>query len=120
MSNTTLYERLGGENKIRAIVADIVDNHLRNELVRARFARSDRNSLVRLAAEFICMGTGGPQKYSGKDMRAAHRGMNISEQEYLAVIDDIMAALDKNGVAEREKQEMLSIAYGLKSEILRV
>ena len=44
--------------------------------------------------------------------------MNISEQEYLAVTDDIMAALDKNGVGEQEKQEMLMIAYTLKGEIL--
>jgi hemoglobin len=116
----TLYDRLGGESKIRTIVADIVDNHLRNELVRPRFASSDRNHLIRLAAEFICMGTGGPQTYTGKDMRAAHRGLNISEQEYMAVVDDILAALDKNGVGGRERQEVLSIAYGLKAEILRL
>jgi hemoglobin len=116
----TLYQRLGGENGIQAITADIVDNHLRNEIVRARFAKSDRNKLIRLAAEFICMGTGGPQQYTGRDMRATHRGLNISEQEYMAVIDDILAALNKNGVGEREKQEMLAIAYGLKGEILRL
>jgi hemoglobin len=116
----TLFRRLGGEDGIRAISADIVDNHLRNEIVRARFAKSDRSKLIQLAAEFICMGTGGPQPYTGKDMRATHRGMNISEQEYMAVIDDILAALDKHGVGEREKQEMLAIAYGLKAEILRL
>ena len=116
----SLYERLGGEISIRAIAGDIVDNHLRNELVRPRFANSDRNKLVRLAAEFICMGTGGPQHYTGKDMRAAHRGLNISEQEYMAVVDDILAALDKHGVGERERREVLSIAYGLKADILRL
>jgi hemoglobin len=46
--------------------------------------------------------------------------MNINEHEYLAVIDDIMAALEKNGIGEREKQEMLSIAYSLKGDILHV
>jgi hemoglobin len=116
----SLYQRLGGEERIRAITADIVDNHFRNEVVRARFVKSDRNKLIRLAAEFICMGTGGAQQYTGTDMRAAHRGMNISEAEYMAVIDDILAALDKHGVGEREKQEMLSIAYGLKADILRL
>lgn len=119
-SAASLYERLGGERNIRAIAADIVDNHLRNELVRPRFANSDRNRLIRLATEFICMGTGGPQQYSGKDMRAAHRGLNISEQEYMAVVDDILAALDKHAVGAQERSEMLSIAYGLKGEILRL
>jgi len=119
-AEATLYERLGGEHSIRAIATDIVDNHLRNELVRPRFADSDRGRLIGLATEFICMGTGGPQRYSGKDMRAAHRGLNISEQEYMAVIDDILAALDKHAVGPRERSEMLAIAYGLKGEILRL
>jgi hemoglobin len=119
-SEASLYERLGGERTIRAIAADIVDNHLRNELVRPRFANSDRNNLIRLASEFICMGTGGPQQYTGKDMRAAHRGLNISEQEYMAVVDDILAALDKHAIGARERSEVLSIAYGLKGEILRL
>lgn len=53
-------------------------------------------------------------------MLATHRGMNINEEEYLAVVDDIMAALDKHQVGDREKQEMLMIAWSLKSEILHV
>ena len=46
--------------------------------------------------------------------------MNINEAEYFAVVDDIMAALDSNGIGEREKQEMLMIAYSLKGDVLHV
>ncbi|MEH6628311.1 MAG: hypothetical protein V7739_17850 [Motiliproteus sp.] len=46
--------------------------------------------------------------------------MNISETEYLAVIDDILAALDSNGVGDQEKQEVLMIAYSIKGEVLHV
>jgi hemoglobin len=120
MTDATLYERLGGEAIIRRIAADIFDNHVRNDVVRARYADSHRDDVIRVVTEFICMGTGGPQQYSGKDMLAAHRGMNINEREYMAVVDDIMAALESNGVGEREKQEMLSIAWSLKGEILHV
>jgi hemoglobin len=120
MSDATLYERLGGEAKIRMIAADIFDNHLRNEVVRVRYADSKRDEVVKVVTEFICMGTGGPQHYSGKDMLSAHRGMNISEQEFMAVVDDIMAALENNGVGEREQQEMLAIAWSLKGDIVRV
>jgi hemoglobin len=120
MTEATLYERLGGEEKIRRIAADILDNHLRNDLVSVRYAGSDRDKLIGTVTEFVCMGTGGPQEYTGQDMLSAHRGMNISEQEYLAVIDDIMAALASNDVGEREQQEVLWIAYSLKGDILRV
>jgi hemoglobin len=118
MTEKSLYERLGGEEKIRTIAGTILDNHLRNPAVKARYAGSDRNEVIRLVTEFVCAGTGGPQSYTGKDMVSAHRGMNVSEQEYLAVIDDIMGALDKNGVGDLEKQELLMVAYSLKGEIL--
>ena len=120
MSEATLYERLGGEEKIRAVVTDIIDLHHNNDTVKARFAVGDKDRQIQIATEFICMGTGGPQAYTGKDMRTAHTGMNINGEEYLAVIDDIMAALDKHGVGDREKQEVLAIAYSLKGEIMHL
>lgn len=119
MSVQSLYERLGGESKIRTIAGDILDNHLKNPAVSARYADSNRDDVIRLVTEFVSAGTGGPQQYTGKDMVAAHRGMNINEQEYLAVIDDIMAALGKNGIGDLEKQEVLMICYSLKGDILR-
>ena len=120
MTEKSLYERLGGEEKIRTIATSIFDNHVNNDAVKARYADSDRDEVIRLVTEFVCAGTGGPQTYTGKDMIAAHRGMNINETEYLAVVDDIMAAFDKNGVGEQEKQEALMIAYSLKNEIMHL
>ena len=120
MSDQSLYERLGGEEKIRAIAASIFDNHTQNKTVSARYKDSDRDKVVKVVTEFICVGTGGPQEYTGKDMLAAHRGMNINATEYLAVVDDIMNALDSNDIGDQEKQEVLMIAYSLKGEILHV
>ena len=53
-------------------------------------------------------------------MLGAHKGMNISEQEFIAVVDDILKAMDQNNLGEREKNEMLAIGYSLKDEIIRV
>lgn len=120
MTDASLYDRLGGETKIRAIATDIFDNHAKNSAINARYVDSDRDRVIQVVTEFICAGTGGPQEYTGKDMLTTHRGMNISEREYLAVVDDIMDALETHGVGEREKQEVLMIAYSLKGEILHV
>ena len=46
--------------------------------------------------------------------------MNISEQEFIAVVDDIILAMDQNSIGTAEKNEMLAIAYSLKDEIIRV
>jgi hemoglobin len=53
-------------------------------------------------------------------MRAAHRGMNISEQEYVAVMDDIMSVLEKHQMDEVTKTDVLAILYSLKGEIVRM
>ena len=53
-------------------------------------------------------------------MVSAHKGMNINEQEYMAVLDDIMAALQEHGVGQREQEELLMISYSLRKEILHL
>ena len=116
----TLYERLGGEKGISAIATDIIHNHLKNPKVKVRFQNVDTDKLHRLAVEFFCMGAGGPQKYSGRDMKQAHTSMNISEEEFLAVTDDILAALDKHNINGSTKDEVLGILYSLKGEIIRL
>ena len=120
MNEASLYERLGGEEKIRLIAGDILDNHLKNPVVNVRYQDSDRAEVIRKVSEFICAGTGGPQDYTGKDMLAAHRGMNVNEAEYMAVVNDIIGALDSNGIGDREKQEVLMIAWSLRDDILHV
>jgi hemoglobin len=117
---TSLYIRLGGFDRISAIVNDAVDNHLANPLIAARFAKSDIAHAKQMATEFFCAGAGGAEVYTGKDMLAAHATMNISEQEFIAAIDDILASLDKHGVGPQERMEVLSILYSLKGHIVRV
>jgi hemoglobin len=53
-------------------------------------------------------------------MPDTHRGMNISAQEYMAAIDDILATLDKHKVDEQTRKDVLAIAYSLKGEIVHV
>lgn len=119
--STSLYERLGGAQGISRIVDDVVAGHLANPVVRTRFENvKDLAHLKKMAHEFFCMGSGGPQAYTGKDMLAAHRGMNISEQEYLAVMDDIVQALDKNDIGPDAKNEVVAILYSLKGDVIRV
>lgn len=120
MPDASLYERLGGEKKIHKLATAIYDNHSKNGAVSARFAKSDRQKVIGLVAQFICAGTGGPQTYAGKDMINAHKGMNISEQEYFAVLEDIVEALKANGIGQREQEELLMIAYSLRGDILHV
>jgi len=116
----SLYERLGGADGLSKIVKNTLDNHLNNPIVSTRFQASDMKDLHRLAVEFFGMGSGGPEQYTGRDMRKAHKGMNISEQEFVAVIDDILKALDDNNIEGEARTEVLGILYSMKGDIVRV
>jgi hemoglobin len=117
--SASLYERLGGASGIRAMAEDAIAAHLQNPLISPRFAVADLDHATKMGSEFFAAGSGGPDPYTGKDMRSAHRGMNISEQEFLAVVDDIMGVADKKDLDDVTKQEVLAILYSLKGEIVR-
>ena len=118
---TTLYQRLGGADGIARLVNDVIAAHLDNPLVKSRFENiEDMEHAKRMAREFFCAGSGGPEPYTGKDMLAAHKGMNISEQEYLAVMDDIVGAMNKHKLDEGTKNDVIGILYSLKGNIIRV
>ncbi|MEJ2621852.1 MAG: group 1 truncated hemoglobin [Candidatus Thiodiazotropha sp.] len=119
-AETTLYVRLGGQEGIAAIVEDIWANHTVNPAIKQRYEASDPENVKRLVREFFGAGIGGPETYTGKDMLAAHKGMNISDKEFVAVVDDVLGALDKNGVGKKERDEVLSILYSMKGDIVHV
>lgn len=124
-SNGTLYERLGGIKGITVIVDDIVEAHMSNPDVKARFLplKDDPKHFAEVRQHlinFLAAGSGGPEQYTGKDMPSAHRGMNISEGEYMKVIDDILYALDKSNIDDQSRKDVLAIAYSLKDQMIHV
>lgn len=125
MDTKSLFHRLGGSNGIKAIVDDIVTLHMENPVIRARFRpileTPDRLAVIKNhLCMFLEMGSGGPGQYGGRSMRDAHKGMNVSETEYMAAIDDILAVLDKHKIDPQTRNDVLAIAYSLKGDILHV
>ncbi len=118
---TSLYERLGRREGITRITADLMKNHLANPLVKTRFMNSqDIGRVERRAIEFFCAGTGGPEAYTGQDMVATHKGMNISEQEFMSVIDDAMDALEKNAIDEATRNDVLAVLWSMRRDVVRL
>jgi len=119
--NTSLYERLGERDGIARITRTLIDNHMANPLVNARYGASENMERVEQhVIDFFCAGAGGPQTYGGRDMLTTHRGMNVSEQEFVAVVDDAMAALETHSIDPGTRSEVLAILWSLKGEVIRV
>lgn len=117
----SLYDRLGRFDGISRIVHDVVDAHLANPLVAPRFqAAKDMDRLRKMATEFFCAGCGGPEPYTGRDLLATHTGMNINEQEYIAVMDDILGTLEKHAIDAGTRGEVAAVLYSLKGQVIRV
>lgn len=123
MNTPPLYERLGRSEGIRALVDDIVEAHMDNPTIRARYLplRETPGRLEeakRHLCHFLSEGGGGPEHYTGRSMSEIHRGMNVSAAEYLAAMDDIVTTLERHGIDEGTRKDVLAIAYSLKDEIM--
>lgn len=125
MEMKSLFERLGGSRGIERIVDEVASRHLENPVIAARFRPyleppQKLEALKEHLARFLEMGSGGPQRYAGRDMKTAHTGMNISPAEYMAAVDDILAALAHVGIDPQTRNDVLAISWSLKGDIVHV
>lgn len=118
-----LYDRLGGKKAITAVVDEFVANVAADTRINSFFAATagDKKRLAKFKGNMvnqICEGTGGPCKYKGKDMKTAHAGMGVQGQHFGALVEDLVKALDKFKVPEKEKGELLAILGPMQSDIV--
>ncbi|MBA3395126.1 MAG: group 1 truncated hemoglobin [Deltaproteobacteria bacterium] len=117
-ADKSLYDRLGGLDAITAVVDDFVANVAADTRINAMFANADIKNLKAKLVEQICEATGGPCKYTGKSMKESHVGMNITEADFNALVEDLVKSLDKFKVPEKEKGELLGALGGMKGDIV--
>ena len=124
---TTLYERLGGEEAIAAVVdtlvalasADAELNFTRQGTANEWEATPENVALFKeRMVQFVGQATGGPQVYEGRDMATAHTGMQITNEEFDRLAGHLEAALDAYSVPEAEKQELFAIVETTRSAIV--
>jgi hemoglobin len=116
----SLYERLGGEAAISAVIDDFVGRVAADTRINQKFAKSDVERVKFHLKEQVCAVTGGPCKYTGNSMPKAHKNMKVTEGEFNALVEDLVATLDKFNVPAQEKGEVLAALGPLKSQIVEV
>lgn len=119
----SLFERLGGTEGITRIVDDAVEAHMHNPAIAARFrpyleTPGKLAEIKKHSVHFFSEGSGGPAKYTGRDMPTAHKGMNISPAEYMHTVDDIMDTLKKHTIDEETQKDVLAVLWSLKGMII--
>ena len=114
----TLYERLGGQPAVSAVIDDFAGRVLADARINKKFAKSDPARLVANLKDFVCSATGGPCKYTGQSMKASHQNMGVTQGEFGALVENLVATLDKFNVPAQEKGELLEALGPLGPDIV--
>ncbi len=117
-SPKSLYERLGGEAAIKSVVDEFVANVGADDRINKYFANADLERLKAHLVNQIGQASGGPQQYTGRDMKTTHTGMGVDDAAFNALVEDLVKALDKFAVPEQEKSELLGILGPMKADIV--
>ena len=117
---SSLFERLGGTTAITAVVDDFSARCAHDARINAKFARTDLARLKAMLVDQVSEASGGPAKYTGRDMKTAHLDMGVTTGEFNALVENLVATLNKFGVGKTEQDELLGILGPLKSDIVEV
>jgi hemoglobin len=94
--DTAYFNQLGGLNGIKDVVEELLVNVGEDARINHYFAETDLAALDALLVEQICEATGGYCVYSGRSMLATHAGLCISDADFDALVEDLLAAINKS------------------------
>ena len=120
----SLYDRLGGVYNIAIVVDDFIDRVMNDPRLNANPRVDEAHHRVSpqgfkyYVTEQVCEAAGGPQRYSGRTMGDTHRHLMITEEEWVAFMDDFQQSLDKFAVPQPEQEELKAIVESTKEAIV--
>ncbi|QUM76356.1 group 1 truncated hemoglobin [Moritella sp. 24] len=125
-SDNSLYVRLGGLMPITVVVNDFVDVVIndvelnKNPAINASRARVPKTYLKFQVATLVCQVTKGPCVYKGREMKDAHKHLQITEKEWYRMIVLFKEVLAKHKVSAMETHDLLAILESTKADIVTV
>jgi hemoglobin len=121
MPQKTLYERLGGYDAIAAVASDLLPRLQADAQLRRFWQHRGEDGVKRekqLLIDFLCSCAGGPLYYTGRDMKTAHKGMKISENDWTRFLGHLSATLDAFQVPQAEREEAVAFIHSTKPDIV--
>lgn len=115
---STLYERLGGEAAVDKAVDLFYERVLKDDRINGFFENLDMVAQANKQKKFLTMVFGGPHNYTGKDMRAGHAHLALTEEHFNAVIENLAATLKDMGATAADIDEVAAIANSTKDDVL--
>ena len=115
----TLYEQLGGEAGVTAIVEGLLFKMVENPRIAHHFAETDIIQLRDRLIEQFCFEADGPCTYTGRSMAESHADRNISEAEFNALVEDLIDVMEEQGVPVTAQNRLLRKLAPMRADIIR-
>jgi hemoglobin len=115
----TLFEAMGGEGVLRTAVDRFADLVVADDRINFTFADADMTKFKKLLFEQLCELSGGPCRYTGRDMRTSHAKMKLKTAEFNALAEDLYIALGKAGVPYRQQNKLMKLLAPMQRDIVQ-
>ena len=115
---TTLFERIGGEDAVDAAVDIFYEKVLADERISGFFENLDMVAQANKQKNFLTMAFGGPNNYTGMDMRQGHAHLGLNDEHFDAVVENLGGTLKELGVADSDIAEVAKVAESTRDDVL--
>jgi hemoglobin len=118
VKSAILFERLGGEPAVSAVIDGFLKRVAADKRINGRFINVDLGRLRTMLIQFVSQATGAQVAYTGREMHEGHAALQIVDEEFDALVEDLVGALTELKVPAREKNELLGALGPLKGKIV--
>lgn len=115
---TTLFDRLGGETALNLAVDVFYRKVLSDDRISHFFDSVDMERQHVKQKAFLTMAFGGPNHYTGEDMRRGHAHMKLTDEHFNAVMENLASTLQELGASAEDIGSVASIALSVKDDVL--
>jgi hemoglobin len=115
----TLYERIGGDAKMKAVVDEFTNIVLADPRINFTFAESDIPKFKKLLFEQLCNITGGPCQYTGRTMKESHEKLNSTNAQFNALAEDLYIAFERTHVPYRLQNKVMVLLAPMQRDIVK-
>lgn len=114
----SIYEKIGGETAVDAAVDIFYKKVISDDRISHFFDSVDMPRQIQKQKSFLTMVFVGPNNYTGKNMREAHKHMDLTEEHFGAVAENLVNTLKELEVPQDIIDEIVNIALSVKDDIL--
>jgi hemoglobin len=115
---SSLYEKIGGEGAVNAAVDIFYRKVLKDDRIKHFFDGVDMEKQAAKQKAFLTVAFGGPNNYSGADMRKGHSHLGLNDSHFNAVMENLGATLKELNVPGDLIAQAAAIAESTRKDVL--